>query len=131
MVLVNGSQWKQIGLVLLLLTSATARCGRRPPAEASPEAEWSLTVINRHWLDVNVHVISDGQRTHVGLVPAVRTETYVLRPQMVAHARTVRLEANAVGSAERATSEAVLVRAGQHVEWMLENGLGRTSVTVW
>jgi len=50
---------------------------------------------------------------------------------MVGPGRTVRLEANAIGSPVRTTTEALLVRAGQHVAWTLQSGLERSSVTVW
>jgi hypothetical protein len=90
-----------------------------------------LTVTNHHWLDVSIHVISDGQRARVGAVPAARAATYILPPRMVGPARAVRLEANAIGSPARATTEALLVRAGQHVEWTLQSGLRQSSVAVW
>lgn len=116
-----------------MLTSAILSCarGRTSSSDEIPQAEWSLTVVNRHSLDVTVYVISDGRRTHVGLVPSVNTQTYVLPPDMVDPGRTVRLEANAIGSPERVTTEALLVRGGQHVEWMIENGLRGSSVAVW
>lgn len=130
---VVGVRSKQVALVVLLLASAMPSCGRRRGSlpEETPQAEWSLTVINRHSLDVTVFVISDGRRTHVGSVPSLRTVTYVLPSHLVGPGRTVRLEANAIGSRERGTTEALLVRGGQHVEWTLQGGLDRSSVAVW
>jgi hypothetical protein len=128
-----GSQWNRVSMALLLLTSAAAGCARWRGAssDAIPETEWMLTVTNRHWLDVSIQVISDGQRARVGAVPAAGAATYILPPRMVGPGRTVRLEANAIGSPARATSEALLVRAGQHVEWTLQSGLRQSSVAVW
>ena len=120
-------------LVVLMLTSAIPSCarGRSVAPEQAPQTEWSLTVINRHSLDISVYVTYDGQRSHVGVVPAASTATYVLPPHMIASGRTVRLQANAIGSTRRVTTDALLVRAGQHVEWSVESGLGQSSVAVW
>jgi hypothetical protein len=131
--LVVGARWRQVRLVVLMLSSAILSCarGRTSSSEHVPQAEWSLTVNNRHSLDVTVYVISDGRRTHIGLVPSLNLQTYVLPPDMVDPGRTVRLEANAIGSTERVTTEALLVHGGQHVEWMIENGLRGSSVSIW
>ena len=116
-----------------MLTSAIPSCarGRSAASEPAPQTEWSLTVVNRHSLDISVYVTYDGQRSHVGVVPATSTATYVLPPHLIAPGRTVRLQANAIGSTRRVTTDALLVRAGQHVEWNLEIGLGQSSVAVW
>lgn len=120
-------------MAFLLLIALVAGCvrGRGAESEAFPETEWSLTVTNHHWLDVGIQVITDGQRTRVGAVSAASAATYILPPRMVGPGRSVRLEANAIGSPARTTSEALLVRAGQHVEWTLQSGLERSSVAVW
>lgn len=128
-----GSRWDRGGVAFLLLISAVAGCvrGRGAESEALPETEWSLTVTNHHWLDVSIQVITDGQRARVGAVPAASAATYILPPRMVGPGRTIRLEANAIGSTARTTSEGLLVRAGQHVEWTLQSGLSQSSVAVW
>lgn len=129
------SRWKRVGVAVVLLTSAAVGCTRRgsaaAPPDAPPQTEWSLTITNGHWLDVSVYVMYDGQRTHVGLVTAATTQTYVLPPHTIGQGRTVRLHAEAIGSSHRATTEALLVQGGQHVEWTLQSGLERSSVAVW
>lgn len=128
-----GSRRDRGGVAFLLLISAVAGCvrGRGTEPLAQPETEWSLTVTNHHWLDVGIQVITDGQRARVGAVSAAGSATYILPPRMVGPGRTVRLEASAIGSPARATSEALLVRSGQHVEWTLESGLRQSSVAIW
>lgn len=127
-----GSQWIRVGASLLLAGAGCALGrGREASSDANPQPEWSLTVTNRHWLDVSIHVLSNGQRNRVGTVPAVGAASYDLPPSLVGPGRTVRLEASAIGSPARATSEALLVYPGQHVEWILQNGLERSSASVW
>lgn len=101
------------------------------PRNAAADTEWNLTVINRHSLDVSIHVITDGQRNYTGTVGATRQETFRLSPRLVGSGRSVRLEAAAIGSYRRLTSEALVVREGQSVEWTIENGLERASAVVW
>lgn len=129
-----GSRHRWVGAALLLLAGA-AGCafgrGREGATDAVSQTEWSLTVTNRHWLDVDIHVITDGLRAHVGSVRAVAAATYVLPPRLVGAGRSVRFEARAVGSPARATSEALVVRPGQHVEWTLQSGLDRSSIAIW
>jgi hypothetical protein len=123
---------RQLALLLLLLVPGAGSCARGPraPAEAIPQAEWSLTVKNHHWLDVSIQVIYDGQRSRVGTVPVARAQTYVLPSFMIGTGRTIRLEANPVGSPRRMTTEAFTVQGGQHVEWTLETELDRSTVLV-
>ncbi|MGH7427834.1 MAG: hypothetical protein ACREJ4_05690 [Candidatus Methylomirabilaceae bacterium] len=72
-----GSRWDRGGVAFLLLIAAAAGCvrGRGAESDPLPETEWSLTVTNRHWLDVNIQVITDGQRARVGAVPAAGAAT--------------------------------------------------------
>jgi len=133
-----GSRTTQVALVALLLASTMAGCTPRhgdspspSPADQDPQAEWSLTVTNRHSLDVSVYVMYDGQRSHLGVVSAYGTATFLLAPTMVSAGRTPRLEASAIGSARRLVTEAIPVRPGQHVEWILDNGLDHSNVSVW
>jgi hypothetical protein len=116
-----------------LAVVAAAACGRRAGSAAQPEpdSDWSLTVINRHSLDVSINVISDGQRTYAGTVGATRRATYLLSPRLAGAGRSVRLEASAIGSHRLLSSETLLIRAGQNVEWTIENGLERASVVIW
>lgn len=118
---------------LALAVAGAAACGRGAgsAAQPEPESEWSLTVNNRHSLDVSIHVISDGQRTYAGTVGATRRETYLLSPRLVGAGRSVRLEASAIGSHRRLSSETLLIPVGQDVEWTIENGLERASVVIW
>jgi hypothetical protein len=123
-------------LWLLLIGAALAGCSRHrlpapPTAEVTPPQGWSLTVINRHWLDVSIYVMSDGQRAHVGTVSATRTETYELPPHLIRTGWMIRLEADPIGATRVVRTDALVVQQGQRVEWTLETGLERSSVAVW
>jgi hypothetical protein len=113
--------------------AALAGCSRQPPgsAETTPDQGWTLTVVNHHWLDVSVYVTSDGQRSHVALVAATRTESFEMPARMIATGRLITLEADPIGTPRGVRTERLSIQGGQHVEWTLETGLERSNVSVW
>lgn len=112
-----------------------AACSHRgsPADETSPAADqgWTLTINNRHWLDVSVYVSSDGDRSHVGLVAATRTESFEMPARMIRTGRLIRLEADPIGAPREVRTEALSVTGGQHVEWTLETNLAQSRVSIW
>ena len=117
--------------VLLVALAGLTTCGRRPNSDVPPRAEWLLRVENRHWLDVRVSVIHDGQTTPVGTVTATQTATFVLSPSLLGQGGEVRLTGDPVGGHSSVTTETVRVAWGQQVVWTLENSLRGSSVAVW
>ena len=121
---------------VLLLMAMSVACtphhgGGTPADEPTPAEGWRLTVINHHWLDVSVVVLSDAQRFRVGTISATQTQTFDLPSRMISNGRNVRLEANPIGATRVLTTDPLDVRAGQRVEWTLETGLERSSVAIW
>jgi hypothetical protein len=100
-------------------------------AETNPDEGWTLTVINHHWLDVSVYVMSDGGRSHVALVPATQTQSFEMPARMITNGRLIMLEANPIGANRTVRTERLSVQGGQRVEWTLETGLERSSVAVY
>lgn len=99
--------------------------------EPTPDQGWTLTVINHHWLDVTIYVISDAGRAHVGTVSATHTQSFEMRPGMIRSGRSVTIEANPIGATRSVRTEALTVQGGQRVEWTLETGLERSTVAVY
>ena len=120
-------------LTVALLAACTPRHGPHGPSLPSvgPAEGWSLTVVNRHWLDISIVVMSDDQRSHLGTVSATQTQTYELPARMIATGRLIRLEANPIGATRILRTDPLLVQSGQRVEWTLETGLERSTVAVW
>jgi hypothetical protein len=120
-----------IGVVVAV--AALGGCSHQQPdgAETTPDEGWTLTVVNHHWLDVSVYVVSDGQRSHVGLVAATRTENYEMPARMISTGRMISLEADPIGAPRGVRTERLSIQGGQRVEWTLETGLERSSLAVW
>jgi hypothetical protein len=110
-----------------------AACSRQPAADTQPNPDegWTLTVINHHWLDVSVYVMSDGGRSHVALVPATQTQSFEMPARMITGGRLITIEANPIGANRTVRTERLLVQGGQRVEWTLETGLERSTVAVY
>lgn len=120
-----------IGAAAALLSACSHR--HSSGAEAPPEVEqgWTLTIVNHHWLDVSVYVMSDGDRSHVAMVTATRTQSFEMPARLITGGRLIVLEADPIGATRPVRTERLAVQGGQNVEWTLESGLERSSVAVY
>jgi hypothetical protein len=110
----------------LLFLTACARPGPAPPTALT---EWSLTVENHHWLDVDVYVAHGGQRTRVGVAGAASTRSFVLPAYLLGPGGDIELVATS-GGRQRISSGLITLRGGQSVQWTLERELGQSSFAV-
>jgi type IV pilus biogenesis protein CpaD/CtpE len=121
--------------LLLICAALTALlgCSHRHAAETAttPDEGWTLTVINHHWLDVSIYVMTDAGRAHIGTVSATHTQSFEMPARTIRTGRTVTIEANPIGSNNTIRTEALTVQGGQRVEWTLETGLERSTVAVY
>jgi hypothetical protein len=113
--------------------TALAACSHRHAGDSgtNPDEGWTLTVINHHWLDVSVYVMTDGGRSHVALVPATLTQSFEMPARMITGGRLITLEANPIGANRTVRTEQLSIQGGQRVEWTLETGLERSTVAVY
>ncbi len=117
--------------VLLIVATALTACSSHRKGAVQSRDEFSLVVVNHHWLDVAVYVVHDGQRTRVGTVTATSTQQFDLSSRLLGSTRQVSLIGEAVGSREVVSTEMLSVQPGQYIEWTLENALRRSSVAVY
>jgi hypothetical protein len=118
-------------LALACLALATAGCGRhRARAYRAVPAEWSLTIENHHWLDVEVSVLHGGQSTRVGLITAASSQTFVLPTYLLGPGGDIQLAASPIGGGRNVVTQLITIRGGQSVEWTLERSLSTSSLAV-
>jgi hypothetical protein len=119
-----------LGLIVLL-----AGCGSRPEGEAEPEpehtAEVAIEVENHNWSDIVVSLVRGTAVERLGMVGALKTETFVFPYRRLGVGTDVRLRADPIGGARAFTSENVLVQPGQWVKWTLESDLTRSFLAVY
>ncbi len=90
-----------------------------------------MSVENRTFQDVVIWVIYDGIRSRVGTVTATASGNFVMKSEILRQPGTLQFAAHAVGEGRRVfVSERIGVQPGQRVEWILEPGFERSSLTV-
>ena len=118
-------------LTLACLALATVGCWRhRARASGAVSAEWSLTIENHHWLDVEVSVLHGGQSTRIGLVTAASSQTFVLPTYLLGPGGDIRLAATPIGGGRGVATQLITIGGGQSVEWTLERSLSTSSLAV-
>lgn len=119
-------------LAVLLIAGSVAGCSRnRHMGEVSPDVDSSLHVENRHWGDVDVFVIVNGQRSRVGTVTATSEQDFVLRSVLIGRQGTLQLQAHAIAMSGVLTSETIAIRPGMEITWSLQANLSRSSLSVY
>ncbi|MBX6330798.1 MAG: hypothetical protein IRY91_03010 [Gemmatimonadaceae bacterium] len=91
----------------------------------------TLRIENHHWLDMDIFVIHEGQRTRLGAVTAASTKVFVFPRGLVGGGRELRLVADPVGAPGAVTTDTFVLHSGTQVTWTLESNLQRSSFTVY
>ena len=106
--------------------------GPSPARAASAAAQPAmLKVSNYNWMDVVVYAVQGGTRVRLGQVTTMSSATFRIPARMTSNnVETVRLMVDPVGSTEGWQSEGISVRAGQQVQFNVQNSLAFSSVFV-
>lgn len=118
-------------LVMPVLLLAAACAHRAAPEPVAPDARSMLHVVNHHWLDVNIIVEHDGQRSRLGTVTATSAKDFVFPRGMIGSMGEVRLIADPVGESGSIITDRIVVKPGTEVSWTLESSLQRSSLAVY
>ena len=120
-------------VIATLAAAGLAGCSHKsgPSASAAPMETIALEIDNRHYLDVTIYAIHDGQLTRLGVAGGSAHTGMKLPARLLGAGRELRLYGDPIGSSERAITEVIVVQPGQYVQWELEPGLDRSSVSVY
>jgi len=101
------------------------------PAASAAATPATLKVSNYNWMDVVVYAVQGGTRVRLGQVTTMSTGNFRIPTRMTNNGvETVRLMVDPVGSTEGWQSEGISVRAGQQVQFNVQNSLAFSSVFV-
>jgi len=102
--------------LLVVLSVAVASCSgnRRGDARVAPR-ETSLEVNNQAWMDMTVYVVDGSRRVRLGTATSLRTVTFRIPDAVVGLGRSLRFQADPVGSSNIANSFEIHVIPGQTV----------------
>ncbi len=119
--------------ILLAATVAVSACWRRGGNEQGPLYSGPVKVVvdNKHWQDVTVYVVHDGERSRVGVATATTIATFTLAPHQLGQTGLIRLIADPIGSRTMLSTENIVVKPGQEVQWTLESQLQRSVIAVY
>ena len=124
-------------VLLMVAASTTTACSlRRGTNDKDEPAQMrsgpvKVIVDNKHWQDVTLYVIHDGARSRVGMVTATTIATFTMPPPLIGQTGLIRLIADPIGSRGGISTETIVVKPGQEVQWTLESQLQRSVVSVY
>ena len=125
----SGAAGKSMLAFLLLMACAGPRQHADPAP--SPQADgFVLTLNNRHWLDINVFVLHDGEASRVATVTASSSQSLVLPLWLLGESKIVRIIAEPVGEQGSYTTDPLRVDPGQSVELNVESVLSKSNYSV-
>ena len=124
----------RIALATIGVAASLAGCSPKRGAPAAPapiEKKIRLEIDNHHYLDVTVYAVHDGQLTRLGAAGGSAHTELVLPARLLGAGRELRLYGDPIGSSDRAVSDVIVVQPGQYLEWELEPGLERSTLSAY
>lgn len=107
-----------------------ANGGTTPEPQLIGDDGFSLTVHNRHYLDVNVFVQHDGQASRLVTVTGSSTTTVIAPAWMLGKDGLIRLTAEPIGELSRYDTDQLVIQRGQMIELNVENAIARSNYSV-
>lgn len=129
----SGRAIPRIALAGIVAAASMTGCAGRAGSTAFSELseDIPLRITNRHYLDITIYAIHDGQRTRVGVAGGSAHTKMLLPARLLGVGRELQLYGDPIGSSELAITEVIIVQPGQFIEWLLESGLARSTVGVY
>lgn len=100
-------------LFVLLMSSACATAGAGGPG--SNDAQTTVRVDNRNFLDMTIYVLSGSQRIRLGTAPGLTTRTFPIPGNLVFGVSTLQFQADPVGGSATPISQEITVTPGDEV----------------
>jgi len=99
-------------LAFALLCAGCGRAFRSGPHE--PEPRTTLRVENQNFLDMNVYVVSGGQRIRLGTVPGLSNQVFTL-PAYIVRGAALQFEVHPIGGLGNPRTETISVQPGEEI----------------
>jgi len=111
-------------LLLVGCSSASPATQAAVPAPGSV----SVRVVSYNWADVRIYAVIGTSSHRLGTVTPNSTHNYHIPAGLVAGRRSIRLAAHPIGSPQVFTTEAILFRPGDVIEWQVEEQLDQSKI---
>ncbi len=100
---------------LLIVALLSAGCGHAVRSAPDPQAETTVRVENRNFLDMTVYVLQNSQRIRLGMVAGLSTQVFTIPGYIVRGAGQLQFELHPIGGRGNPRSESISVRPGDEV----------------
>lgn len=125
-----GSLLRASPVAAALLFGACASAGMDPGAESVDRGDPVVIVENHGWEDVRVYALRHGSRMRVGMVTAMNTGRFTLKPGMVDPAGYVQLVLQPIATRQGMVMQRIPLWNGDVVHLDVQNVLAHSSFTV-
>jgi hypothetical protein len=85
------------------------------PGSPDPQAQTTLRVQNRNFLDMDVFVLRGGQRIRLGMVAGLSSQVFTIPADIVRSSPQLQFELHPIGGRANPRSETISVRPGDEV----------------
>ncbi len=111
-------------------TAQTASEGRSETPAAVSERT-TVRVVNDNWHDITVYAVRAGFRRRLGTVTSLTSSVFTLPQMFLIPSDNLRLIADPIGRRGAYVSEAIVISAGDVVEWRLWNNIGLSNIFIY
>jgi hypothetical protein len=108
----KASTMKNAWIVLALLS---AGCGHGVRSAPDPQAETTVRVENRNFLDMTVYIVHSSQRIRLGMVTGLSTQVFTIPGYIVRGSGQLQFELHPIGGRGNPRTESISVQPGDEV----------------
>jgi len=100
---------------LVVLALLSAGCGHAVRSAPDPQAETTVRVENRNFLDMTVYVLQNSQRIRLGMVAGLSTQVFTIPSYLVRGAGQLQFELHPIGGRGNPRTESISIRPGDEI----------------
>jgi hypothetical protein len=100
---------------LIVLALLSAGCGHGVRSAPDPQAETTVRVENRNFLDMTVYVLQSSQRIRLGMVTGLSTQVFTIPGYIVRGSGQLQFELHPIGGRGNPRTESISVQPGDEV----------------
>ncbi len=104
---------------LVVLALLSAGCGRAVRSAPDPQAETTVRVENRNFLDMNVYIVHQSQRIRLGMVTGLSTQVFTIPGYIVRGSGQLQFELHPIGGRGNPRTESISVQPGDEVNLII------------
>ncbi len=117
-----------VAVPALAAQTASEEKSETPAAESQ---QTTVRVVNDNWHDMNVYAFRNGYRRRLGTVTSFTSRVFALPQAFLIPSDELRLIADPIGRRGAFFSEALVISAGDVIEWRLRNNINLSNIFIY